>query len=161
MSVTIQQIALSLRTTIEAALTRFNLPDSESAVRLLLMISAHESGGFMYCRQKGGPALGLFQMEPPTYAFCLEYLQRSGRFPALPVNYPASRLVTDTVLAAGIARVYLYTVPEPLPDADDLQGLAAYAKKYWNTESGAATVDDYYNAYMTVWGTAKKTGEAV
>jgi len=153
MSVSVQQIALSLRTTIEAALTRFNLPDSEAAVRLLLMIAAHESGGFMYCRQKGGPALGMFQMEPATYEFCRDYLARTGRFMAVPMNYPASRLVTDLILAAGMARVYLYTIPEPLPDADDLQGLAEYAKKYWNTEAGAATAEQYLKAFKQyVWG---------
>ncbi|MDP2548897.1 hypothetical protein [Oceanobacter sp. 4_MG-2023] len=152
MSIDVRQIALAVRGTIEQALTRYNLPDTEAAVRLLIMIAAHESGAFMYVRQKGGPALGMFQMEPPTYQYCCDYLKRSGRFKALPRQYSAARLVTDSVLAAGFARVYLYSHPEPLPDADDLQGLANYAKKYWNSELGAATPDDYLNAYNAVYG---------
>ena len=50
-----KKLALTIRTAIERGLTRFKLPGEENVVRLLLMISAHESGGFTYCKQKGGP----------------------------------------------------------------------------------------------------------
>ncbi|WP_221800522.1 hypothetical protein [Oceanobacter mangrovi] len=153
-AVSIQAIALAVRATIEQALARYHLPDTEAAVRLLLMIAAHESGAFIYVRQKGGPALGLFQMEPPTYQFCIDYLTRSGRFKTMPLGYGPQRLVTDSVLAAGMARVYLYSKPEPLPDADDLAGLASYAKRHWNSELGAATEADYLDAYLAVYGPA-------
>lgn len=144
----LKKIALTVRASIENALDRCALPNSESAVRLLLMIAAHESGGFMYCRQKGGPAIGLFQMEEPTFKHVIEYLQRTGKFPAVNTTLPFERMLTDATHAAAIARVYLYTFPEPLPDPDDLDGLAAYAKKYWNTTAGAATESDYKNAYL-------------
>lgn len=152
MTVTTRQIALSLRTAIEAALFRYNLPGSETAVRLLLMIAAHESGQFLYCRQRGGPALGLFQMEPKTYAGVLEWLERTGKFPAVQRNLPAARLVTDPAFAAAIARVYLYMAPPPLPGPDELQAMAEYAKRHWNTYLGAATPADYLNAYLAVNG---------
>ena len=149
------KLGLTVRTAIERALQRFNLPDSESAVRLLLMIAAHESGGFMYNRQKGGPALGLFQMEPATYSHVIEYLKRSGNFPGISRSLPAERMLIDAEFAAGIARVYLWTFPEPLPPADDLQALAAYAKKYWNTEAGAASAEKYLTDFKRhVWGEA-------
>jgi len=155
MNVSNRNLALAVRATIEQALSRFNLPDSEAAVRLLLMISAHESGMFSFCRQVRGPALGLFQMEPATYEFCIEYLSRTGKFPTVARKCMPARLVTDSVLAAAMARVYLFSKPEPLPEADDLQGLAVYAKRHWNTEAGAATVDDYLKAYMEAWGAAE------
>lgn len=146
------KLGLTVRTAIEKALARFDLPNSEAAVRLLLMIAAHESGGFTYCKQKGGPALGLFQMEPPTFAHVMDYLKRSERFPAVR-PLPVERLVIDAEYAAAVARVYLYSFPEPLPDADDLAGLAAYAKKYWNTNAGRATPEKYLRDFKThVWG---------
>lgn len=146
------KLGLTVRTAIEKSLSRFDLPNSETAVRLLLMICAHESGGFTYCKQRGGPALGLFQMEPPTFDHVTNYLKRSGRFPAVR-PLPVERLVIDVEYAAAIARVYLWTFPEPLPVADDLEGLARYAKKYWNTADGAATADKYLSDFKThVWG---------
>lgn len=140
-------LALTIRTAIERAISRFNLPDSEAAVRLLLMVAAHESGGFTYCKQKGGPALGIFQMEPATYADVCNYLERTGRFPALNTKWRPTRMVIDVEFAAGMARAFFSRIPEPLPDPDDLQALAEYAKKHWNTELGKATPEKYLTAY--------------
>ncbi|MEH6345003.1 MAG: hypothetical protein V7785_07960 [Bermanella sp.] len=148
-----KKLGLTVRTAIERALTRFNLPGDENAVRLLLMIAAHESGGFTYCKQKGGPALGLFQMEPATFNSVMKYLERTKKFPGISRNTPIERLVTDLEFATAMARVYLWTFPEALPGAEDLDGLAQYAKKYWNTVKGAATSDKYKSDYLThVWG---------
>lgn len=149
-------ISITVRGAIERAMQRFELPDSETAVRLLLMIAAHESGGFLYCKQNKGPALGLFQMEPNTYEFCISYLKRTGRFPKLTRTFRAERMLVDTEFAAAFARVYLASIPEPLPnDPDDLDALAAYAKKYWNTEAGAATPGKYKRDFLRhVWGEA-------
>ena len=146
------RLGLTIRTAIERALERFNLPQNESVVRLLLMIAAHESGGFTYCKQKGGPALGLFQMEPATFEFVMGYLKRTGKFQAVNLNTPLERLVIDVEFAAAMARVYLWTFPEPLPEPDDLEGLAQYAKKYWNTDQGAASAEKYLNDFKQhVW----------
>lgn len=148
-----KKIALTIRTSIEKALAKFQLPDSEAVVRLLLMIAAHESGGFLFCRQKGGPALGIFQMEPATYAAVLEYLTRTGKFPAISRSLPPERMVTDVEFAAAIARVYLYMHKEPLPEADDFEGMARYAKKYWNTDAGKASAEKYLADFTDhVWG---------
>lgn len=147
------KLALTIRTAIERAMARFELPDSEAAVRLLLMVAAHESGGFTYCKQKGGPALGIFQMEPATYADVCNYLNRTGRYKKLNTNWPETRMVIDVEFAAGMARAFFARVPEPLPDADDLQALAEYAKKYWNTELGKATPEKYLADFKKyVWG---------
>ena len=143
-------ISKYLRIAIVTALQKAGLPCNEAAVRLLLMIAAHESGGFMYVRQVRGPALGLFQMEPATYTDTMRYIsERQERFPKLRWDsLPRPKaLCVDSWLAAQMARVYLMRFPEALPDKDNLEGLARYAKKYWNTEAGKATWEDYFNAY--------------
>ena len=136
------------RLMIDEAMTRYKLPTSESAARLLCMIAGHESGGFCYVHQLGGPALGLFQMEPLTFQDVSEYCARKdyldGELPSIP-----SRLIFDAHFAAAMARVFFLRIPEPLPDPDHITALANYAKRYWNTWQGKATPDDYANAWRT------------
>ena len=131
---------------VEQALGHYRLPASESAIRLLCMIAAHESGGFMFTRQVKGPALSLFQMEPRTFrglvGYCRHKQYLDGELPCSPY-----RLVFDSMFAAAMGRCFLLRIPEPLPDPDDIDGLARYAKTYWNTKYGKATVDDYARAW--------------
>ena len=140
------------RAMIEQALNRYQLPASESAIRLLCMIAAHESGGFTYSRQVKGPALSLFQMEPRTFRDLTTYCQRkrfsfSAELPCSPM-----RLVFDPPFAAAMGRAFLLRIPRALPQPDDIEGLAQYAKQYWNTRYGKATPDDYANAWQRYFG---------
>jgi hypothetical protein len=43
------------------------------------------------------------------------------------------QLEANLLYQIAIARIHYLRVPKPLPDADDLPGLAAYWKRYWNT----------------------------
>ena len=43
------------------------IPHSLVAEELLMLTAAHESHLGTYLKQKGGPALGIYQMEPATY----------------------------------------------------------------------------------------------
>ena len=132
------------RRMIVTALTHYGLPCSESALRLLCMIAAHESGGFTYSKQLRGPALSLFQIEPRTYRELIQYGKRKGL--KLP-NGPPEQLIFDTHLSAALGRLFFMRFKEPLPDKDDVPGMAAYAKKRWNTRYGKATAEDYESAY--------------
>lgn len=138
-------------TYVKAVLEFFQLPATPAAVQLLVMIAAHESGGFRYVKQLGnGPARGLLQMEPIGLQEVVRYSQlRSTRFPLLPdlAAVHVNQLVFDTYLAIAVSRVFFMAKPEPLPAVDDIEGLARYAKKYWNTEAGKATAEDYANAF--------------
>ena len=134
------------RLMIQSALDQYDLPNSESAVRLLCMIAAHESGGFTYVKQVNGPALSFFQLEPLSYADCCQYGQRKGWLPE-GWDEPPERLIFDAPLAAAFGRLFFLRFSEPLPDAEDLSGLAQYAKTYWNTELGKATPALYEQAY--------------
>ncbi|AUR95514.1 hypothetical protein NVP1208B_26 [Vibrio phage 1.208.B._10N.222.52.A7] len=126
---------------------------SDDAVELLLMIAAHESVLGHYLHQEGGPAVGIYQMEPNTFHDILVNFVKYNRqlesqlgkqFYALP--NPAY-MAFDLSFATAMARVHLYRVPSKLPDRRDIRGMAEYAKEHWNTELGAATVEDYENAY--------------
>lgn len=145
---TTQKIATRLRLMIRQALHTYNLPCDASAVELLLMVAAHESGHFKYVQQINGPALGLFQMEPATYKEIRKYMLRhEDRFELIKCS-SAERMVIDVRYAAAMARIFFMRFPEALPCATDTRGLAKYAKKYWNTEAGKATVNDYESAYL-------------
>ena len=45
--------------------------------------------------------------------------------------------------AAAMCRIFYLRFKEPLPDAGDWHGMAAYWKKYYNTYLGAGTVEGF------------------
>lgn len=136
----------------QAILEHYRLPASPAVVRLLVMIAAHESGGFRYVQQMNdGPAKGLLQMEPVGLDEVRRYMMlRPEKFEEVPNPYGVrlEQLVFNTELALCYARAFFMAKPEALPDVDDIEGLARYAKKYWNTSAGKATWEDYANAYL-------------
>ncbi len=137
-------------------LTRNETPIySESATELLLMTAAHESNLSSYIYQVEGPALGAYQMEPATLddiwtnylsgrAMLRHEIVAKLKYIKRPEN---AALATDLKFATIMARVHYLRDKQPLPKADDVEALAAYAKRVWNTEKGKATVEDYIGAY--------------
>jgi len=128
---------------------------SESAVELLMLTAATESKLGHYIRQVGGgPALGIFQMEPSTEDDIWDnYIYYKSDEFANSVSRYATELGGEEMewnLAYQIimARIHYLRVKDPLPAADDVEGLANYYKKYYNTRLGKATVkgaiEDYH-----------------
>jgi hypothetical protein len=136
----------------------------EVAVALLLGTAAQESR-FRYLKQVGGPALGLFQMEPATHHDLLEWL-RYGRATALRARFDdlfeatnplvspgAGRLVSDLNYATAMARLLYWRAPEPLPGIDlsdwaqTANALWPTYKKTWNSMKGAATSGQFIRNY--------------
>lgn len=114
---------------------------SQAAENLLVMIAAHESKMGTYLKQIDGPALGIYQMEPTTARWLDDgYDYRSAQ-------RLEDDLTANLLYQTALARVFFTRFEEPLPHEKDLQGLAAYAKKYWNTRAGKATPEDYLDAY--------------
>lgn len=123
---------------------------STPAVDVTMMIIAHESGQGKYRRQVGAknPALGLGQMEEPTFNSVMEfsarirsYLNRAG------YNYNTvkfSDLETDDELAIIFIRARLSMDTKPLPSIPRYQAL--YCKSYWNA-GGKATANKYMKDY--------------
>lgn len=122
---------------------------SKSAVNLLLLTAAVESDMGSYLKQINGPALGIYQMEPDTYwdihENFLKYrpdLHEQVSDFSLSVDLGgANELAGNLYYSTAMARAHYLRFPEPLPKADDVEGLARYWKKYWNTEKGGGTVE--------------------
>lgn len=150
-----------LLSVIKSVLTKFDelggAKYSDDAAHLLLMIAAHESKLGTYLMQVQGPALGIYQMEPDTMRdIYRSYIGRKKTLDfAVSKFVPSTKslhgtdfaeiLATDIRYATVLARVFFMRIEEPLPSTP--YDLAVYAKKYWNTELGAASVNDYLTAY--------------
>lgn len=139
------------------ALTALGL-NSPSAVNLMLGTCAQESGLGQFIAQngiglKGG--IGIYQMEKPTYLdLWNNHIVNSSSLKAkirLLLGYevmpPAERMATDLALATVMTRLYYFYIPQSLPNKDDIMGLAAYWKDYYNTKLGKGTKEEFADAY--------------
>lgn len=135
---------------------------SRSAEELLILTAAAESNMGEYIRQVRGPARGIFQMEPATFRDIMErwlptrHRDLRDKVAAFESTFIGMRspdtLVYNLKYAILLARLHYIKIPEPLPRHDDLHGLAAYWKKYYNTHLGAGTVAGAikkYERYVT------------
>lgn len=147
------------RWVVQPVLTRLGLY-SLAAERLVLGTAMHESR-LRFLDQvdqadKPGPAFGLWQMEGPTHADIyrnfLAYqpelkrkvLKFAGHFSS---DIPEPGEMTGNLnYACAMCRVHYWRVRDPLPAADDVRGLAQYAKDHYNTRAGKATVEQYEEA---------------
>lgn len=129
---------------------------SESAVNLLLGTAAQESHMGKYIKQiSGGPAVGIYQMEPATHDdIHTNYLSyRPGledkvfEFLGNAPSTLAQHLIGNLFYATAMARLHYLRVKEPLPKADDVEGLAEYWKDHYNTEAGKGTVEEFKENY--------------
>lgn len=122
--------------------------DSPAARQLLLGTALQESG-LRYIQQLGGgPALGLWQMEPATHDdIWNNYLNRKPelvqRLQSLSQHRIALAMAADLWYAAAMCRIQYFRRPEPLPAAGDIPAQAAYWKQHYNTPAGAGTVAEY------------------
>lgn len=136
---------------------------SPSAENLLLGTAAQESNMGRYLKQHGiGPAVGIMQIEPTTAADIIHrYLNRRAKveedfekgfqivntadidWQQISLADIIIKLQTDLAFSVAVARMKYAMVPEPLPPADDIWALAHYWKKYYNTEQGKGTPEDF------------------
>lgn len=123
---------------------------SEAAEELLMLTAAQESHLGTYLRQGWkklddgqGAALGPFGVERTTFNWLKALYGAHNE-----LGYrDAEEMQWDLLLAAKAARLRYRVVKEPLPSATDLQGLASYYKTWYNTEAGAATVEEALSNY--------------
>ena len=126
---------------------------SEDAVNLMMGTAAQESRLGEFIRQLfGGPALGIFQMEPNTFRdICKNYLVYKKDLWDKIINICNSpfvspdMLVWNLKLAICMTRVHYLRVPEKLPNS--IEGYANYYKKYYNTYLGKATTEEFIHNY--------------
>ena len=128
---------------------------SESAVNLEFGTCAQESLCGTYIKQIKGPALGIYQMEPSTYHDLMLWAQTNQRtllargltqcgMTSVP---PTSALIYNLRFATLMTRLHYWRRPEPLPAPTDIEGLAKYWKKFYNTEKGKGTVEEFISNY--------------
>ena len=134
---------------IRPALARLEL-GSTAAENLLLGTALVESGLVYLTQHGGGPARGLYQIEPATHddlfdtwlAFRPDWRDRLLAF-VVPPWAQHDQLVWNLAYATAVARLIYYRRPEPLPDAEDLVGLAQYWKDHFNTSAGKGRAEDF------------------
>ena len=118
---------------------------SDRVLPLLLGTCAVESSfGRWRVQLGGGPARGIYQMEPATFRWLRT--KYGKRYPSVS-EYSFADQQNDDHQATVMARLRYLAVPEQLPDACDLIGQAAYWKRHYNTYLGAGTVEKYMKAY--------------
>ena len=136
---------LFMRNKIAETLNEMNRYSPE-AVELLFMIAAHESKLGKYRRQiGGGPALGIYQIEPVTHDSIWDNCD-SIYMLAKQMNIVRNvdALVNDDRYSTFVARCYLLMDKKPLPKTPE--AMAKYCKSYWN-RTGKATPEQYLDAY--------------
>ncbi len=126
---------------------------SEDAVNLLMGTAAQESHLGKYRKQiGGGPALGIFQMEPSTFndivSNYLRYkpelvakIERVARVS----RFKAEDIENNDLLAICMARVHYLRVKKAIPD--NLEGWATYWKRYYNTPLGKGKEEEFIANY--------------
>lgn len=132
---------------------------SDAAENLVMGTAAQESHLEYLVQLEGGPAQGLFQMEPVTYDdIWTNYLQHRNAiaFRIRRAIYtsdgvpPVRRLVWDLRFAAIMCRIHYLRKKEPLPDANDVWALGRYWKEHYNTHMGKGTVQEFVDNYRRV-----------
>jgi hypothetical protein len=126
---------------------------SESAVNLLLGTAAVESEMGLYLYQVGGPAIGLYQIEPKTHMSILNnYVAYRPALIEKLNQYKVSKNDAENLIGSVhyqtlIARFIYMTVKASLPHYDDVIGLANYWKDHYNTYLGKGTVEKFELKY--------------
>ena len=132
---------------------------SLSAENLMVGTALVES--YLYSlEQEDGPALGFYQIEVQTAVDIHRYVDTrldAGRKKLFNSLMPNSfdigkRLVYDLRYATLVARLKYWMHPEKLPHENDIEALAAYWKKYYNTENGKGDPAEFVKRYREVHG---------
>lgn len=131
-----------------AALAPAGVPVTKTAADLLMATAAQESALGTWLVQEDGPALGVFQIEPPSLDD-LEMMLTPAQKAALATLGSAvpliDQLAGNLALAAAVCRLFYWHIPEPLPP-DTKSGLWGYYKAHYNTPLGAATESEFLMA---------------
>jgi len=126
---------------------------SEAAEELLMLTAATESLCGRFLHQVGGPALGIFQMEPRTHNdIHTNYLAYRPGLARLVAEYgsAANHLAGSLNYATAMARIHYLRVPVPLPSPIDIDGLADYWKLFYNTHAGAGRPETAVRHYQSL-----------
>ena len=128
---------------VEPALVAIGL-NTAAGLNLVTGTALAESGAQYLVQTGGGPALGIFQMEPATeqdiWTNFLEYNPSMAAHvrAILSPGKTTPQLVWNLIYAAAMCRIKYWRAPSELPVYNDAQGMAAYHKVVYNTVLGVA-----------------------
>src|SRR5687767_12554256 len=132
---------------VRPTLAELGLPGGEVAERLVMGTAAQESG-LRYLKQVGGgPALGLWQMEPATFADLWKRMPVRVRLEVQELGQDERDLVGNLPFACAMCRVHYYLRPFKMPATADTGLLAAIWKKHYNSYLGAGKVEEFMQNY--------------
>ena len=129
------------------------LPNPLVSERLIMGTAAQESG-FGHIKQVGGPALGLWQMEPATFNDLFYGFLRSSKQASLRLRLqnfildgaeslrriePADQLKGNLYFSAAMCRIHYYAKPFTMPVNASAAELATIWKRWYNSMLGAGT----------------------
>lgn len=132
--------------------------DHPAAINLLLGTCWQESRGGTYLQQLGGgPALGVYQIEPATHDDLWEnfvayrrpledFLVVEGRS-HISQKIRQRMLIDDLRYATIIARLVYYRRSFEWPEPDHIHGLGALWKRWYNTPQGAGTIAEFVHNF--------------
>jgi hypothetical protein len=149
-----------VRQSVIRAQTVLNLP-GQFRQNLAIGTAAHESMGFKFrMQQGGGPAMGLWQIEPNTHKdLYANYLNarpsvRTRLISLLdePEADKLGQLITNDAYAAGVCLLIYYRSPAKTSDVDcdpnDVSLLAKIWKQHYNTPLGKGTERKFMDDYL-------------
>lgn len=137
---------------------------SESAERLVMATGMAESR-YEYIDQverggerRAGYAYGFWQMEEAThddiwrnYLKYNQTLANKIRMKMVVGMNDALQMQGNMYYGTAMCRTHYRRISAPLPDPNDIERLAAYWKKYYNTHLGAGTIDGFIQKCMPIW----------
>ena len=107
-------------------------------------------------QEGGGPACGVYQIEPATEADCWAsflhfhedlFHKIDNLLPPVPVRQDIDQLQTNLAYATAICRIVYRRSPLPLAAVGDRQGQGMLWQNAYN-KGGAATVEHYMKAWQ-------------
>ena len=140
---------------------------SQSAENLVLGTAAHESGNFRFIRQHPrGPARSFYQIEPATAAdicrrfladrptlattvakACWPHLAQPPMFKGLGQVDINRLLIEDWAFATLLCRLKYYMAKPPLPEPDDIPGMASYWGRHYQTDDNPVKNAQWAQSY--------------
>jgi hypothetical protein len=153
------QATFLLNTAIRPALQGIRLW-TPAAEELILGTAIVESDLIHRMQLVGGPARGVFQMEPATHDDIWNNFLKYKPDLALAISslmtFPdANKLLElerNDKYASAMARAHYLRAPKPLPKAGDVNAMAKYWKVYYNTWRGKGDADKYRTKWNQTMG---------
>jgi hypothetical protein len=164
----IDMIPSQFRSMLDMVLKRMGnaVPYTRSARELLMLTAATESLLGVYLEQVGGPACGVFQMEPDTerdiwdnfLRYKPELQSAVMQFRSINPDIQMYELKYNLMYQVAMARMHYRRVKAAIPscvfdkdgylDRDSIHKMAEYWKQYYNTVKGKGKVEEAVSNYV-------------